>query len=123
MSIKIKPPCLFVLLILLATAMTLYSAPSISYAHAPQRVVLTYQPGTNNLNVTVSHNHYAENHYIKKIEIRKNGKVVDEHHFGNQAKETFVYAVTVNAAPGDVLEAKATCNRFGSKSEKLTVSE
>jgi len=90
-------------------------------AHSPKKVVLSYDLEANVLDVTVTHTRFSAGHYIKKIEIMKNGTSVASHSYTNQPSETFTYTYKLDAVQGDVIKVKATCNKFGSASGKLTV--
>lgn len=92
-------------------------------AHAPQKVVLAYDAAAQTLSVTVTHTRFSAGHYIDKIEIRKNGAVVAVQDYKSQPGETFTYAYKVSAVKGDQLEVKATCNKFGSDTEKIIVGK
>ena len=50
--------------------------PTAVNAHAPQKVLLSYDGATKTLSVTVTHTRFSEGHYVNKVEIRKNGTVV-----------------------------------------------
>jgi len=99
----------------------LFPAPVV--AHPPQKLLLAYDGATQTLSVTVTHNRFSAGHYIEKIEIRKNGAVVAVQDYKSQPAETFTSTYKVSAAKGDVLEVKATCNKFGSDTEKLVVGK
>lgn len=98
-------------------------APMPAVAHPPQKVLLAYDAATQTLTVTVTHTRFSAGHYIEKIEIRKNGAVVAVQDYKNQSAETFTQSYKVNAAKGDSLEVKATCNKFGSGKEKMMVGQ
>ncbi|MBN2284590.1 MAG: hypothetical protein JXO48_11930 [Deltaproteobacteria bacterium] len=90
-------------------------------AHPPQEVLLSYDLEAKVLSVAVTHTRFSAGHYIDKIEIMKNGTSVASHSYTNQPSETFSYTYKLDAARGDVIEVKATCNKFGSASGKITV--
>jgi hypothetical protein len=95
--------------------------PGPAAAHAPREVKLTYDTSTQTLTAAVTHSPFASFHYVKKVEVMKNGKPAAVQEYSSQSAETFTYSVKVEAAPGDVLEVTASCSLFGSKTEKLTV--
>lgn len=101
----------------------IFLAPVPAVAHPPQKVLLTYDGTTQTLTVTVTHTRFSAGHYIEKIELRKNGAVVTVQDYKSQPAETFTQTFKVNAVKGDRLEAKATCNKFGSDTGKLTVGQ
>jgi len=92
-------------------------------AHGPKEVLLTYDAAAKTLTVQITHSSSSPTfHYIEKVEIKKGGKVISTTEYKNQPdKATFSYVYPIGADPGDILEAKASCSIFGSKSEKLTV--
>lgn len=96
--------------------------PNAVDAHAPQKVLLAYDGATKTLSVTVTHTYFSEGHYINKIVIMKNGKVIAGQEYKGQPSETFTYTYKVDAVSGDTFEVKASCNKFGSESEKITVA-
>ncbi|MCX7635244.1 MAG: hypothetical protein N2Z74_05810, partial [Syntrophales bacterium] len=82
------------------------------YAHGPQAVILKYEPATTSLSVTVTHTPFqGDRHFISEIAVMKNGKSVGKYSYQEQTEGTFTRTYPLAAAPGDVLEARATCNR------------
>jgi hypothetical protein len=93
-------------------------------ANAPAEVLLSYDAGTRTLEVRITHpSSSPQRHYIEKVEIVKNGSWVSEAEYKSQPPDqgTYSYSYPLEAAPGDVLEAKAICSISGSKTGKLTV--
>ncbi len=107
--------------VFLLTLAFLTPAPAI--AHPPQKLLLAYDAGNQTLTVTVTHNRFSAGHYIDKIEISKNGAVIAGQDYKSQPAETFTYTYKVNASQGDTLAVKASCNKFGSVTEKFTVGK
>lgn len=103
----------------------LTACPIAAYAHTPKEVTLVYNTAAQTLEVTIVHETPSPTwHYIKKVEIKKNGKSVSINDYTSQPDKTkFVYSYTVQAAKGDVLEVIASCNIYGSKTVKLTVDK
>lgn len=97
--------------------------PSSAHATAPTDLKLAYNPATQTLQATITHASPAPSfHYIKKVEIKKNGEVISANEYNNQPDRlTFSYTYEIPAAEGDVLEVTASCNIWGSKTEKLTI--
>ena len=95
--------------------------PASGAAHPPKEVVLSYDQAKHTLEVRITHiSKDPASHYIKKVEIKKNGKASGVTEYQSQpGPETFSYTYPLDAAPGDVIEVKATCSYFGSKTEKL----
>ncbi len=97
--------------------------PGIACAHSPSEVKIDYDLSSQTLKATITHTRFSDGHYINKVEIRKNGNLVNLQEYKNQPSETFDHSYKVTAIAGDVLEVKAFCNKFGSKAEKLTVGQ
>ncbi|MFA5181997.1 MAG: hypothetical protein WC405_11790 [Syntrophales bacterium] len=97
--------------------------PTAVNAHAPQKVLLAYDGVAKTLSVTVTHTRFSEGHYIDKVQIMKNGKVVTIQEYKGQPSETFTYTYKVDAVNGDTFEVKASCSKFGSTSATMTVGK
>jgi len=121
MSEKAKRAVIMSLVGIFAIFALTYLCPAAVNAHAPKKVLLAYDGATKTLSVTVTHTRFSEGHYVDKIVIMKNGKVIASQEYKGQPSETFTYAYKIDAANGDTLEVKASCNKFGSESEKITV--
>jgi hypothetical protein len=108
--------------ILLTTLLQL-GLPFQAAANAPKEVLLTYDSAAKRLTVQITHSSSSPTfHYIDKVEIKKGGKTISTTEYNSQPDQaTFSYVYPIEAAPGDVLEAKVGCSIFGSKTEKLTV--
>jgi len=107
---------------ILMTALLLTLLPAPGVANPPKEVVLSYDQAKHTLEVRITHpSQNPAAHYIKKVELKKNGKASGVTEYQSQpGPETFSYTYPLDAAPGDVIEVKATCSYFGSKTEKLT---
>lgn len=94
-------------------------------AHPPKDVVVTYDQAKKTLEVKITHGSKdAASHYIKKVEIKQNGKSVGVTEYKSQpSPETFSYTYPLEAAPGDLIEATGSCSIFGSKTGKLTLGK
>ena len=99
--------------------------PQTSSAHAPSDMKLSYDSTSQMLAVTITHpSPFPGIHYIKSVEIKKNGKVVSTNEYKNQPDQaTFTYSYEVPASAGESLEVKATCSLFGSKTINLKVGK
>lgn len=97
--------------------------PVTASANAPKEVKLNYDVSSRTLQATITHTPHSDSHYIQKVEIKKNGKVVTLQEYTSQTGDTFTYSYKVEAVAGDILEVKASCSRFGSKTAKLTVGQ
>ena len=108
---------------LILMALTLF--PMTASAHAPKDVQLSYDLASKTLNVTITHASFMPtSHYIKTVEIKKNGAVASTNNYNNQPdKSSFTYTYVLPAAEGDVLEVTAACNIYGSKTVDLKVAK
>jgi len=99
--------------------------PQVSLATPPQEVKLEYDANSQTLAVSITHNSvFPSFHYIKTVEIKKNGKIVSTNTYGNQpSPETFIYKYTVPAADGETLEVTVRCSLYGSKTVKLIIAK
>jgi desulfoferrodoxin (superoxide reductase-like protein) len=97
--------------------------PVTASANAPKEVKLAYDVASKTLQATITHTPPSDSHYVQKVEIKKNGEVVTLQEYTSQTGDTFTYSYKVEAAAGDILEVKASCSRFGSKTAKLTVGQ
>lgn len=110
---------------ILVTTLLQFGFPFNAAANTPKEVVLTYDSAAKTLTVQITHPSSSPSwHYIQKVEITKGGKTISTTDYKSQPDQaTFSYVYPIEAAPGDVLEAKASCSIFGSKAEKLTVNK
>jgi OOP family OmpA-OmpF porin len=93
-----------------------------SYATAPKSVDLIYDMNTQTLSVTINHSTLlASMHYIKYIEIKKNGETISKNKYSTQTGSIFTYTYNISAEKGDVFEVTATCNLWGHKTSTLVV--
>ena len=106
-----------VLMTILLTALF----PASGGANSPQEVVLSYDQTKRALEVRITHaSKDPATHYVKKVEIRKADKTIAATEYQSQpGQTTFAYVYPVEIGPEDVIEVKATCNIFGSKTATL----
>lgn len=99
--------------------------PQTSLANAPQEVKLSYDFESQMLTVTITHKSpFPKMHYIKSVEIKKNGSVVSNNKYETQPDQaTFTYSYKVPAAAGETLEATVSCNLYGAKTVNLIVGK
>lgn len=121
--IRFKNAQVWICILIFFAACFMY--PQTSYANAPQDVKLSYDSKTQTLAVTITHKSpFPSFHYIKSVEIKKNGNIVSTNKYENQPDQaTFTYAYKVPAAAGETLEVKASCSIYGSKTANLTVEK
>ncbi len=93
--------------------------PGSSLAHGPKDIKLGYDESSQTLEASITHSPFSPGHYIEKVEVKKNGQAIAVQEFKAQSAETFTCAVKIPVQPGDVLEVKAYCSRFGSKAAKI----
>lgn len=112
---------LFFLLLSLIFAL----GPAMAWGHGPKDTTLAYDTGSRTLSVTISHAvSNPQTHYIKAVSIAKNGVLVVRHEYTGQPDSSpFTYAYTIEAGPGDMIEATADCNYSGSKTGTLTLDK
>jgi hypothetical protein len=110
---------------MLMTALLLALLPATGGANPPKEVVLAYDQIKKTLEVRITHVvSDPAKHFIANVEIRKAGKTISKTEYQSQPEPTtFAYSYPLDAAPGDVIEVKAACSVFGSKTEKLTVGK
>ena len=123
MKINERNSTVFGICIILAAVAFFTLYPATAGAHGPKEVKLAYDIGSKTLEATITHTPHSESHYINKVEIKKNGEVVTLQEYTSQIGDTFAYSYKVEAVAGDVIELKASCSRFGSRTEKLTVGQ
>ncbi|MGZ3578108.1 MAG: hypothetical protein ACXU98_03735 [Syntrophales bacterium] len=99
--------------------------PQMSFATSPQDVKLEYDASTQMLTVTITHpSSFPNYHYIKYVEIKKNGVDVMKNTYKNQpGQATFTHTYKVPAAEYEELEVTATCSMYGDKTVNLTVGK
>jgi OOP family OmpA-OmpF porin len=78
---------------------------------------------TQTLSVTIDHHTlFAGMHYIKYVEITKNGTLISKNKYGTQPTGSiFTYTYNIPAERGDVFNVAATCNLWGHKTSTLVV--
>lgn len=98
--------------------------PQSSYATPPEDIQIRYSLRTQVLLVTLKHDTmFKGSHFIKFIEIKKNGAVVSINTYESQPSgNTFMESYRIPAIEDDTFQVTATCNMYGSKtSAVLTV--
>ncbi len=114
-----------ILRILLMIAIGLVFGSKIVSAAAPLKIDLSYDQEKETLHIDVTHHSHNQNeHFIKKIIIKKNSEAPVTLYFRLQVDHVhFITDAPLKAQPGDVIEVEATDNKGGSKSETLVVPE
>ncbi|MBP7101881.1 MAG: hypothetical protein KBA86_01400 [Bacteroidales bacterium] len=108
----------------LLTLFFLAFIPVCLMAHAPKKVVVSYDAATSTVKVIVTHPVSNVNtHFVQSIVITVDGKEVktfNETKQENATTET-VEVVLSGVKPGMTIEAVAKCNLMGSKKGKIAV--
>lgn len=97
--------------------------PVSANATPPSDVQLVYNISDGTLSATITHASLMTGiHYIKTVEIKKNGQTISSNNYKNQPdKKTFTYSYNIPASTGDEFEVTAFCNMYGSKTAKAGV--
>ncbi len=96
------------------------------YSHAPRKIDMDFNIEDKILNVEVHHPVLAQkNHYIEKIEVHLNDKLMIIQNFNAQIEKKTQKAVyfIFEAKKDDIIKVKAFCNKHGDKTVSLIVQE
>jgi hypothetical protein len=98
--------------------------PVAVFANAPSGLTVSYDLGTQDLQVTITHPvNNPTTHYIYKVELQKNGLLFNTSTYTNQPdSNSFTYTYRFNATTGDTIDVTASCIQGGSKTTHYTVS-
>ncbi|HEY9159986.1 MAG TPA: hypothetical protein VIS94_02725 [Desulfomonilia bacterium] len=101
-----------------------FSYPTAIMAHPPKNLTAEYDIQSQKLTVRIDHGSFSPKmHYINIVEVKKNSQVVINQTYKSQPdKNPFEYTYEIPAQPGDILEIKAGCNMYGSKTVSITVA-
>lgn len=122
-NISISGICRFVFFGLLILCLF---QPQTAWADPPQAIQLKYNLNAQILFVTITHSSLMNgSHYVKWIEVKKNGRVVSIQTYKEQpASDTFTYLYRIQGVEDDTFEVTAACNLYGNKSSAvLTVTK
>lgn len=94
-------------------------------SHTPSNVTLSYDYGTQTLEVTVYHTVSDPNtHYIEQIQIWKNDvSQINQTYTSQTSDSQHVDSFNIDATDGDILKVTATCNVGGSYTNQITVTD
>lgn len=98
--------------------------PQSGCATPPENVQLAYNLNSQTLSVIITHDTMLKgSHYIKFIEIKKNGAIMSINTYDSQPTgKTFTYYYKIPAIEEDTMQIVVTCNMWGKKiSSLLTV--
>ena len=100
------------------------AAISIAYAHPPSDIKITFDAKTKILQALILHDvSNPLNHYIKKVEIRSNGKAIIAQIISrqdNNESQTVSYFIP-DINDGDVLSVEGYCSISGNLKKEITV--
>ncbi|HTZ11898.1 MAG TPA: hypothetical protein VMD04_05975 [Candidatus Margulisiibacteriota bacterium] len=102
----------------------LSAAFSIAYAHPPSDIKITFDPQTKMLEATIMHDvANPENHYIKKVDVSRNGKEVISQEFSQQENKDSqrVHYLVSDAKAGDVYSVEGHCSISGKLKKEIKV--
>jgi len=118
-------PSIVLLGFTMAVLFFLTGIPTDAAAHPPKDVQIGYDAASNTITVSITHTSASlTRHYIKQVEIRKNGAVVSNNLYKSQPeKSSFSYSFAVPAQAGDVVEVTVTCNIYGKKTSTLKIGQ
>jgi len=113
------------MLFFLLLSLVLALGPAMVWGHGPKDITLAYDTGSRTLRVTLTHTvSNPHKHYIQTVSITRNGELIATHEYTGQPDSSpFTYTYTIEAEPGDMIEATADCNYFGSKTGTLTLDK
>ncbi|MHA1552433.1 MAG: hypothetical protein ACTSQC_10875 [Candidatus Heimdallarchaeaceae archaeon] len=107
------------ILLVVASSFTLLDVQ----AHSPSNVTLSYDFGTQTLEVTVSHTVSDPSHFIVQVQIWKNDvSQIIQTYTAQTSDSQHVDSFSITAAHGDVLKVTATCSIAGSSTNQITVA-
>ena len=91
------------------------------YASPPESLQLTYNKSTQTLVVNIAHDTMLKgSHFIKFIEIKKNGAVVSINKYESQPTgDKFSYSYKIPAIEEDTFQVTATCTKKDSVTSPL----
>lgn len=109
------------ILVILVSALFALIQPISALAHSPQGVEVGYDYKAQTLTVKITHNsNNPDRHFVKEVEVKKNGQVVQRGVYTKQAGDVFSYTYKVAATGADTFEITAFCNIHGSKTVKFS---
>ncbi|MFA4889601.1 MAG: hypothetical protein WC628_08540 [Candidatus Omnitrophota bacterium] len=95
-----------------------------AYAHAPEKITITYDLGTDMLKAVIEHHvDDPQTHFIKRVDIGLNGKKLITQEIleqDNPSTETISYMISEVKA-GDRVSVEAFCSVGGSLKEEIVI--
>ncbi|SEL98998.1 hypothetical protein SAMN04489760_10226 [Syntrophus gentianae] len=97
--------------------------PLSASAHPPSDVQLSYLEKEQTLQITISHNSiFPSSHYVKQVEIQKNGEKPTIYEYKSQPDKTkFSYVYKMPLKEGDRVEVRVVCSVYGSRTVSLVL--
>ncbi len=85
-------------------------------AHSPAAMVVSFDPGQDQLSVTITHLvDDPTTHYLNKVQVRLNDNLISDPSYTSQpTKDTFTYTYTLTPSAGDEVRISARCVQGGS---------
>jgi hypothetical protein len=113
----VKYLALFIMVVISTTIIATQAS-----AHSPRYMKLKYSP--DELKVIILHFTFAPKiHYIYKVDIEKNGQLVNSELYQSQQRLIFViYKYNLTASSGDQITVTAYCSLFGKITRSITVT-
>ncbi|MBA7516124.1 hypothetical protein ES705_08169 [subsurface metagenome] len=108
----------------LALLLLLALLPVALLAHAPKKVIVTYEKESGKLMISIQHPvKDVTDHYIESIAIKVNGEDVKTLEYTSQSsKESHDVEVEMpDLKTGSKISLKASCNKLGAKSGSITI--
>lgn len=111
------------ILCIILVFLTIVISSNFVLGHPASNVDINYNFNEQRLTVTISHNtDNKETHYIKKVEVYKNGiNIIDEEYTSQTSSKTFTLYFNVSANDGDILKVETECVQGGNTEDSLTV--
>ncbi len=110
--------------ILLLAALALLLLPQGAPAHPPSDMVLSFDPGTRVLSVTITHI-VADptTHYVKRVLITTGSPVVSDNAYTSQpSPQTFTYTYLLPTGVNGEIQVRAECSIFGSITRSIQLA-
>lgn len=98
--------------------------PMAIFAHAPKKVILSYDQESGKLNVSVPHPvKNVDSHYIESLAVTVDGEsIITLDYTAQSSLESNDVEIEIpDLKSGSVIEVKAVCNKMGSKKGSLTI--
>lgn len=95
------------------------------YAHPPRDISVQYSDSEKKLTVIVQHpSRNQKRHYVREVDILKNGKTIASKQFGNQLSRTnqISYFTIDDLKKGDEITIEAYCNMYGKLDKAIKVN-